>query len=357
MTAAAPAIAVRPASARRIARPAELDLDSPGRRDYWVALEHDSIWGDHLIPLTVLVGAEAQPGRGLLATGSNHGNEYEGPIALKHLLRELDTEAVTGRIIIMPVLNVAAFASGTRESASEDGVNLNRAFVDRAGTDPALAGITHRIAAFVRDRIWPRTHVVIDLHSGGAVARFAPLMTFHASADAEQARGILDTARWFGTPLLSELQSATPGLLFSEAHRMGKIALSSELGFGASVQAEGVRMARHGVRAAAIIHGQMRGAVSPIAHHRAGTQRRVSMSERACFSPAPHAGHYEPLLDCGATVARGGIIALLHDFSRIDEEPFPIVAAHDGILAAQAWGAPVRAGQHVAVVAKPLDDV
>jgi len=29
---------------RVIARPAQLDLDSPGRRDYWVALEHDSIW-------------------------------------------------------------------------------------------------------------------------------------------------------------------------------------------------------------------------------------------------------------------------------------------------------------------------
>jgi hypothetical protein len=41
---------------RLICRAHELDLESPGRRDYWVALEHDSIWGDHLIPLTVMVG-------------------------------------------------------------------------------------------------------------------------------------------------------------------------------------------------------------------------------------------------------------------------------------------------------------
>ena len=41
---------------RRVVRPAELDFDTPGRRDYWVALEHDSIWGDHLIPLTVFAG-------------------------------------------------------------------------------------------------------------------------------------------------------------------------------------------------------------------------------------------------------------------------------------------------------------
>lgn len=49
-------------SSRTIVRPERMDLDSPGRRDYWVALEHDSIWGDHLIPLTVLVGSNARPG-------------------------------------------------------------------------------------------------------------------------------------------------------------------------------------------------------------------------------------------------------------------------------------------------------
>ena len=47
---------------RVIVRPDGLDLDSHGRRDYWVALEHDSIWGDHLMPLTVYVGPEAKDG-------------------------------------------------------------------------------------------------------------------------------------------------------------------------------------------------------------------------------------------------------------------------------------------------------
>ena len=47
---------------RQIVRPDKLDLESPGRRDYWVALEHDSIWGDHLIPLTVFVGPQGPSG-------------------------------------------------------------------------------------------------------------------------------------------------------------------------------------------------------------------------------------------------------------------------------------------------------
>src|SRR4029077_9098944 len=94
---------------RVIARPGHLDLDSPGRRDYWVALEHDSIWGDHLLPLTVWVGPDVKPGRGLVAFGSNHGNEYEGPVALKPLLRQIRTEDVAGRILVVPVLNPSAF--------------------------------------------------------------------------------------------------------------------------------------------------------------------------------------------------------------------------------------------------------
>ena len=73
---------------RVIVRPDKLDLESPGRRDYWVALEHDSIWGDHLIPLTVFVGPEARPGEGLVAFGSNHGNEYEGPMASSTAARD-----------------------------------------------------------------------------------------------------------------------------------------------------------------------------------------------------------------------------------------------------------------------------
>src|SRR5436853_5961776 len=118
---------------RTVARPAELDLDSPGRRDYWVALEHDTMWGSHLIPLTVWVGPKAQPGRGVVAIGSTHGNEYEGPVALKNLLGEIDLQNVTGRVIVIPVLNVEAFRTGPRDSIDAERGNLHQALVDRAG--------------------------------------------------------------------------------------------------------------------------------------------------------------------------------------------------------------------------------
>jgi N-alpha-acetyl-L-2,4-diaminobutyrate deacetylase len=340
--------------ARLIVRPDRLDLDSPGRRDYWVALEHDSIWGDHLLPLTVWVGPEAEPGRGLVAFGSNHGNEYEGPMALKHLMGEIQIEKVRGRIILIPVLNVPAFRSGTRESRDEDGVNLNRAFVDGAGVTPALAGITHRIAAFVRSFIWPRVHTVLDLHSGGDVARFALCASYHPLDDPVQAAQVEQTARWFGTPCLMVYQNATPGLLPSEAERLGKITVGTELGWGRAVNVDGVRFGKHGVLAAAIHQGQLHGEIEPIGHHKDGTQRTLEMVDRDCFSVAPFDGHYEPLVECGTAVRRGETVGLLHDFDHIDMEPWPVVAGVDGVVLAQAWVSPIPRGQHIVVVGRVL---
>jgi N2-acetyl-L-2,4-diaminobutanoate deacetylase len=335
---------------RLIARPAALDLESPGRRDYWVALEHDSIWGDHLIPLSVFVGPQAEPGRGLVAFGSTHGNEYEGPVALKHLVHELDPADALGRVILVPVLNPAAFKAGTRDSVGADGVNLNRAFVSGAGRTPGIAGITHRIADFVRSAIWPHVHVVIDLHSGGMVGRFLLCTSFHPIEDPAQGALIEETARLFGTPLVMTYQNETPGLLTSEAERLGKITVGTELGYGCSVNADGVRYAKHGVRMAAIRHGQWRGTVTQIGHQAAGTQLMASMVDRECFTLAPFAGHYEPLLACGDAVQPGDTVGLLHDFDRFDLPPHPIRAGRAGIVICQAWAAPVPQGQHVLVV-------
>jgi len=336
---------------RIISRPENLDLDSPGRRDYWVALEHDSIWGDHLLPLTVIVGPEVERGRGLVAFGSNHGNEFEGPVVIKHLLREVETADVRGRLILIPVLNPSAFHAATRESA-DDGVNLNRAFVDQAGQTPSLSGITHRIADFVRQWIWPRVHVVIDLHSGGDVARFSLCASFHPLDDPQQTQTIETTARWFGTPLIMIYQNQTPGLLPSEAERLGKITVGTELGWGKAVSIEGVRYGRQGVLAAAIHHDQLQGQVEPIAHHRDGTQRMVELVDRECFVGAPFAGHYEPLIACGSNVTTGQTVGWLHDFDHIDDAPWPVRAGVDGVVVAQAWVAPIQRGQHILVVGR-----
>ena len=340
---------------RRIVTAGEVDLESPGRRDYRVALPHTSIWGSHLIPLTVIAGPQARPGEGLVAFGSCHGNEYEGPVAIKHLLREIRSEDVLGRIVLVPVLNVAAFRVGARESTGDDGFNLNRVFVEGAGTTPAMAGITHRIARFVRECIWPHVDICIDLHSGGEVARFAHWAGFFTCDDPERNGRREQMARWFGVPVVvAQTNSPSDGVsrgMYQEADDLGKFAIGTELGYGSSVDVAGVRYARQGVLAAAIHHGQLGGEIEPIGHHADGTQRLV---RTGAAEMAPYPGHYEPLLECGERVSKGQTVGLLHDFQRLDEDPFEVTAGTDGIVVTQAWGARVEQGQTILLVAEEI---
>jgi N-alpha-acetyl-L-2,4-diaminobutyrate deacetylase len=331
--------------------PAELDLVSPGRRDYWVGLAHDTLWAEWFVPVTVFVGPEARDGEGLVAFGSTHGNEYEGPVVIKHLLHELELERVRGRIVLVPVLNPAALREGTRDGA---GVNLNRAFVDGAGSTPPLADITHRIARLVREQIWPHVNVVLDIHSGGRVMRFAHVSSMHHSPDPAQMARAADTARWFGTPFVMVYQNEYPGLLTSEAENMGKITVGTELGWGAAVDEDGVVYGRQGILGAAAAHGFLDLEVEPIAHHRDGSQLLVDISRPPCAVYAPWPGCYEPVVRCGTAVSAGETLGYLHDFDRIDEAPWPARAAVDGHVICQAWEARVVAGQQIAMVGLEL---
>jgi len=324
---------------RLAVKPEQVDFESRGRRDYVVTLEHPTLWGSYLIPVTVMVGPQAKAGRGLVATGSTHGNEYEGPVALKHLAREICTEDVLGRIVLIPVLNAVAFKAGRRDSP-DDGVNLNRAFPgDAKGT------ITSRIADFVTRFVFPQVHVVLDLHAGGQVSRFSSQVGMHEVADPTQKREMLETSRLFGTRFLVYYQNQTPGLLTSHAETLGKVALGGEFGWGEAVQADGVSMCRQGVLSAAVRHGQLRGPAPENRHLK--EQVIVDTSDPASSTLAAFDGHFEPIAPLGAKVARGERLGLLHDFVRIDEAPLEIVAPHDGYVTCQAWGARVFAGQVV----------
>src|SRR5262249_26964244 len=148
-----------------------------------------------------------------------------------------------------------------------------------------------------------------------------------------------ETARWFGTPLIMVYQNRTPGLLTSEAERLGKITVGTELGWGEAVLSDGVRYGRHGVLAAAIRHGQLRGEIEPTGHHASGTQKCAAIVDAGCYVAAPHDGHYEEVIVCGTRVRRGDVVGRLHDFQRLDEPGWAVRAPLDGIVVAQPWGA------------------
>src|SRR5262245_38956354 len=95
---------------------ATVDFDKDGVQHGFLKLPYsrdDSAWGAVMMPVTVVRNGE---GPTALLTGANHGDEYEGPIALMELAAGLQAAQVIGRVIIVPAMNYPAFRAGTRTS-------------------------------------------------------------------------------------------------------------------------------------------------------------------------------------------------------------------------------------------------
>jgi N2-acetyl-L-2,4-diaminobutanoate deacetylase len=173
---------------------ASVDFDRDGVQHGFLRLPHsrdDSAWGAIMIPVSVIKRGE---GPTALLTGANHGDEYEGPVALFKLAGSLRAEEVTGRVIIVPAMNYPAFRAGRRTSPIDQG-NLNRAFPGRAnGT------ITEKIADHFQRCLLPMAEYVLDIHSGGKTLDFVPFAAVHVLPDAGQQARCEAAMRAFGVP-------------------------------------------------------------------------------------------------------------------------------------------------------------
>jgi predicted deacylase len=106
---------------------AEIDFNRNGKQHGFIRLPysvHRSAYG--WIPIPVACVKNGAGPRILLMAG-NHGDEYEGQVALGKLIRDLEPDEVSGRIIILPSANFPAAMAGMRTSPL-DGGNLNRSF-------------------------------------------------------------------------------------------------------------------------------------------------------------------------------------------------------------------------------------
>ena len=119
-----------------------IPLDAPGKHHGFLRLPYsrnDSAWGSVMIPLTVIRGGD---GPTALLTGGNHGDEYEGPLALQQLAWELEPAQVMGRVIILPAMNAPAVAAGTRVSyVKPHGALYNTIAEDARQADAVIAGV------------------------------------------------------------------------------------------------------------------------------------------------------------------------------------------------------------------------
>ncbi len=327
----------------------EVDWDQAGARFYHLPFTLDHTWGRVRVPLYVACAVRSGPT--VVAIGGTHGDEYEGPVGLKNLIRELDpARLAAGRLIVIPVLNVPAFRVARRDSPL-DGENMNRVFPgDANGT------ITQRIARFVTDEVLARADVVVDLHAGGTGFEIIRCMSFHQIDDPARYAEFRETALLFGTPFVSIYTGGMgTGLLTEEAEAMGKITIGSELGFGASTDLDGVRWAQGGVRNVMRRYGLLDEPILDLSPPGLDRQRVVSATDIDRYVTAPVSGISEPLVPVGAFVRQGQPVTRIHDFERIDEPPVELLADGDGYVVCRKFRAATEQGEVVMVIAEEVE--
>lgn len=297
----------------------------------------DSAWGSVMIPVSVVKNGE---GPTALLTGGNHGDEYEGPIALFDLARSLKVEEITGRVIIVPAMNYPAFLAGTRTSPIDKG-NMNRSFPGAPdGT------VTQKIADYFQRMLLPLADIVLDFHSGGRTLDFLPFCAAHILPDKAQEAKAFDLVSAFGAPWsMKMLEIDAVGMYDTAAEEMGKIFITTELGGGGTATAKSAGIAKRGVTNLLKSAGILSGAAQT------GQTVWLDMPDGNCFSFAEDGGLIEPLVDLGDTVKTGDAVARIYPVGRTGVAPHEIRAKMDGILAARHFPGLVKPGDCVSVVA------
>ncbi len=319
---------------------ATVDFEADGLQHGFLKLpySHDeSAWGAIPIPVTVVQNGD---GPTALLTGGNHGDEYEGPVALFDLAQHILPEEVTGRIVIVPAMNYPAFRAAKRTSPI-DGGNMNRVFPGAPdGT------VTEKIADYFQRTLLPMADLVLDVHSGGKTLDFVPFACAHVLEDKDQEARCVAAMRAFNAPyslMLLELDSM--GMYDSAAEAMGKTFVSTELGGGGSASPRNIAIAKRGIanvlRHAGTLIGELERAPSVM----------LDMPDGDCFVTSESNGLVEFCCDLGARVSAGQILARVHDIDRTGRAPTDYHAKIDGLLIGRHFPGLIAMGDFLAAVA------
>jgi predicted deacylase len=324
----------------------ELDWDRDGKQVGTLNLPYSvtrSAYGVIAIPACVI---KSGSGPTLLLMAGNHGDEYEGQIALCKLVRELDPAMVNGRVIIMTATNLPAALASARVSPL-DGGNLNRAYPG----DPD-GGPTKAIAHYVDSVIFPMTNYHHDLHSGGSSLDYQPFVSMRRSGDPEFDRKAMAAMIAFGGPVgLVWAHSLDSGFTNAAAIRRGIVSLGGEFGGGGSVARSGVALVERGIRNLLAHAGVIEGKANPTAGE---AMRLVEVCGRDYFVLAPDAGLFEHAVAIGETVEDGQLCGHVHFVDDPARQPVPAYFRTAGTVICTRHFGRVERGDCLAHLATPL---
>ena len=326
---------------------ATIDFEREGLQHGFLQIPHsrnDSAWGSIMLPITV---ANNGDGPGAILTGANHGDEYEGPIALHDLANSIDIDKVRGRVIIIPMMNYPAFQAATRVSPI-DQLNMNRIFPGQAA-----GSITQLIADYITSTLLPICDFVLDIHSGGKTLEFLPFAAYHELEDKSQQEACEAATHAFAAPYyLSLIEIDAGGMYDTQAEAMGKVFVSTELGGGGTSSPHTADVAKRGVHNF-LVHAGILDA-KPISSDSASIKLDMQQDDAYVFSQ--HNGLLEPCVTLGDPVRKGDKIARIYTTERTGSKPVEYRAACDGIIMGRHFPSLIKIGDFMNVIAQVVQE-
>lgn len=297
-----------------------------------------------MIPITQMKNGT---GPTALITGANHGDEYEGPVALYSFTQRTDISDVSGRILVVPAMNYPAFQVSSRVSPI-DGLNMNRIFPGKPH-----GSVTQIIADYFTRTLLPLADYVLDIHSGGKTLDFLPFAASHQLEDTGLQDKCSAATRAFGAPYSVKLLEIDAGGMYdTEAESMGKIFVSTELGGGGTTTPASISIAKRGVNNFLIHAGILDGELEPSP---IGTMSLDTPDNRS-YVFSEHTGLLEPCVTIGDMVEQGELIARIHITERTAVPPYEYRALREGLVLSRHLPSKVQIGDCLCVVAEVIED-
>jgi hypothetical protein len=320
----------------------DIDYDKDGKQIGWLYLPHSvnrSAYGNIAAPIAVIRNGA---GPTVFFMAGNHGDEYEGQIALGNLIRALEPGQIRGRVIVMPAANLPAVLNGTRISPVDDG-NFNRAFPGDPDASPTFA-----IAHYVDSVLFPMCDLFHDIHSGGSSLAYLPFVSVRRTDDeAFNARSRAALMAHGAPNALIWAYSHDNRWAAAAAQKRGVVALGGEFGGMGSVSIDGVRIVERGVRNLLVHQG-----VLPQDARQAGDATRLlEVRGRDYYVLAPCAGLFEPMTELGQTVAAGQPCGRVHFVDDPAREPVVVHYKAAGMVMCKRHPGRVERGDCVAHLA------
>lgn len=298
------------------------------------------------IPVSVFHGLQQGPVLAIV-TGV-HGFEFNSILAAAEFVKQVDPKSLHGTLIVVRTAHVAAFENRVPYVNPFDRENLNRAFPGSAnGTQ------SQRIAWAISKQIVAKSDFLMDVHSGDGAEWLASFIGVYGGPLSSDYPKALAVAEAFGLPNIVRYKMKTQRQVDNRRslNRQGvaqKIpTILVEIGENGSRNPKHIAALTDGFHNSLTVLG-----MTPNKPIKKLLDESPRYFDGTSSVPVKSAGIWNPVQAQGRVIEKGEVLGQLYDYhGNLIQD---VIAPASGFALYGLAGPPVRAGESVMTIAKPI---